>query len=81
LSPILDKDFLNGLDADFENNESGLQGNDNINEYDKEDSLWIQAAGYKGYYNFDLNYDGQVNNNDKNDFWLPNLGKGSQVPQ
>ena len=29
----------------------------------------------------DLNFDLQINNIDKNDFWLPNSGMGSQVPE
>jgi hypothetical protein len=52
-----------------------------IDVNDKSDSLWKQVAGNKGYYNFDLNYDGQLNNIDKNSYWKPNLGMGSQVPQ
>ena len=52
-----------------------------IDEYDKNDTLWNQEAGYKGYFRFDLNQDGQINNLDKNDFWQPNIGKGTQVPE
>lgn len=52
-----------------------------INEYDKSDSLWVEMTGYRGYHNFDLNQDGEVNNIDKNDFWLPNLDEGTQVPE
>ncbi len=42
---------------------------------------WNMSAGNPGYLSADLNLDGQADNRDKNDFWLPNLGKGTQVPQ
>ncbi len=42
--------------------------------------LWNNQAGKKGYLKSDLNMDGQAGNKDKDDFWLPNLGKGSQLP-
>jgi len=29
----------------------------------------------------DLNFDKQVNNRDKDSFWYPNNGKGTNVPQ
>jgi hypothetical protein len=41
---------------------------------------WNQAAGKRGYLFPDLNLDGQADNLDKDDFWLPNVGKGSMVP-
>ena len=43
--------------------------------------LWESQAGTTGYYSSDLNLDTQVNNQDKNDYWMPNLGEGSQVPE
>jgi len=43
-------------------------------------SSWDPGAGTTGYLQSDLNFDTQVNNPDKNDFWLPNLGEGSKVP-
>jgi len=52
-----------------------------IDEYDKNDTLWNQIVGNRGYNNFDLNQDGQTNNIDKNDYWQPNMGKGTQVPE
>jgi hypothetical protein len=55
-------------------NASGL-----IDLLDK-DTNWSSEAGSSGYRKPDLNLDIQVNNKDKNDYWLPNLGKGSMVP-
>jgi hypothetical protein len=42
---------------------------------------WILQAGSAGYLNGDTDIDGQVNNPDKNDLWLKNLNKESQVPE
>ncbi len=43
-------------------------------------NIWnVQAAGW-GYKTGDFNMDGQVNNQDKNDFWVPNMDSGTQVP-
>ncbi len=41
---------------------------------------WTTDAGSSGYYYGDFDINSQVNNFDKNDVWLPNDGKGSQVP-
>jgi hypothetical protein len=42
---------------------------------------WIPQAGSAGYLNGDTDLDGQVNNPDKNDWWLKNLNNESQVPE
>jgi hypothetical protein len=42
---------------------------------------WETSAGMQGYLSSDLNLDGQSDNRDKDDLWLPNVGKGSFVPQ
>lgn len=42
--------------------------------------LWENEAGTKGYIFSDYNLDSESNNIDKDNFWLPNIGKGSQVP-
>ncbi|MFU8842792.1 MAG: hypothetical protein ACNA7V_03175 [Bacteroidales bacterium] len=55
-------------------------GNGLIDEYDK-DMNWTTEAGNAGYHSADLNLDSQVNNLDKDDLWVPNLGKESKVPQ
>ena len=44
------------------------------------DPNWSNEAGTSGYYPTDLNLDSEVNNLDKNDYWLPNEGKAAQVP-
>ncbi len=44
-------------------------------------TFWInEAAEMQDYYKSDFNLDTQVDNKDKDDFWVPNQGKGSQVP-
>jgi hypothetical protein len=42
---------------------------------------WKSNAGKTGYFPADLNFNRQVNNSDKDSFWLPNYGKGTNVPQ
>jgi hypothetical protein len=49
-----------------------------INDNDK--FLWNTQAGNPGYLPEDMNLDGEAENQDKNDFWLPNKGKGVQMP-
>lgn len=44
------------------------------------DLLWKNEAGKNGYFDSDVNLDGQADNQDKNDTWLENLNKQSQVP-
>ena len=43
--------------------------------------LWENEAGTSGYHESDFNLDGESNNQDKNDCWLPNQGEGSQIPE
>jgi PKD repeat protein len=43
--------------------------------------LWVTQAGLNGYNSFDLNLDSETENPDKDDFWLPNIGEESQVPE
>jgi len=42
---------------------------------------WDDDAGKAGYFPADMNLDQQVNNKDKNIYWLPNKGNVSNVPQ
>ena len=53
-------------------------GDNAINIFDK--TTWKAQAGTSGYRSADLNMDGQVTNNDKNDLWLINLNTQSQIP-
>jgi len=48
-----------------------------------EDKLtWEIFSGAKGYFLEDLNFDGEVNNPDKDDIWILNTNtKSSQVPE
>ncbi len=42
--------------------------------------VWNLQAGKKGYLKGDLNMNTEVDNTDKNDYCLPNIGEESQVP-
>ena len=53
---------------------------DYVDDVDKS-IQWENETGTEGYSASDLNLDTQINNQDKNDFWLPNFGEGSQVPE
>lgn len=50
-----------------------------INLSDK--TQWTSMAGKKGYLSADFNMNVQVNNLDKNGYWLPNRALISQIPQ
>ena len=54
-------------------------GNGNINTDDKT-NVWSLQAGTNGYIPSDYNLDSESNNIDKDDFWIPNIGEGTQVP-
>ncbi len=43
--------------------------------------FWDIRSGSNGFLNSDMNLDAEVNNLDKNDFWLLNINEESQVPQ
>jgi len=53
--------------------------NNIVNDGDK-DYSWLIQAGLGGYLIGDCNLDCNVGNRDKNDCWLPNLWKESQIP-
>jgi len=42
--------------------------------------IWNLQSGMKGYRTADFDMNGQVQNQDKNDTWRPNIGKNSSVP-
>ena len=44
-------------------------------------SIWSTQAGETGYKAGDFNLDGQVNNPDKDDYWVPNFGADSYIPE
>ncbi|MCF8369967.1 MAG: lamin tail domain-containing protein [Bacteroidales bacterium] len=41
---------------------------------------WDGNAGIRAYLPSDINLDSEVENRDKNDYWWPNLGTGTNVP-
>lgn len=43
--------------------------------------LWANEAGSEGYLNSDASLNGQSDNKDKNDVWVPKNEVESQVPQ
>jgi hypothetical protein len=49
-----------------------------INNIDK--TTWGANAGTKGYKTTDMNFDNQVDNQDKNEIWIGNFNKHTQVP-
>ncbi|OQX80279.1 MAG: hypothetical protein B6D64_03415 [Bacteroidetes bacterium 4484_276] len=60
-----------------------FSGNSNgdfiVNGSDK-DVNWITESGLSGYLSSDVNLDKQSDNQDKNEFWVPNNGNESSVP-
>ncbi len=50
-----------------------------VNVVDK--TIWENQAGESGYKSGDFDMDGQVNNPDKNEMWVPNDGEVGQVPE
>lgn len=42
---------------------------------------WNTMAGKSGFDSADINLDGQVDNKDKDDGWVPNNGRGTEVPE
>lgn len=83
--------FSTSGDQAFGNNQNlltpgiyGLIGGD-INADQSIDEIdlthWKTLVGEKGYFSDDTNLDGQINNPDKNDVWLPNNGKSSNLSE
>lgn len=54
-------------------------GDGTIDDLDK--AAWQLNAGNTGYFQQDHNMDSEVDNSDKNDTWLQNLGRSSQIPE
>ena len=52
----------------------------NIDEFDVS-QVWSILTGFAGYNIGDLDLNGQVNNQDKNDMWYENIGEESQIPE
>ncbi|GEM_PF-1636805 len=79
---------FNGLLGGYKEVSSNIWGmvagdyncNDTIQDNDNT-LVWKIEAGMNGYFNGDADFDGQVDNPDKNDMWLQNYNDASQVPQ
>jgi hypothetical protein len=79
----LSKAYLDGQKS-LGGGKFGMTGGDSdangIVETADKDVNWDSETGKAGYYKSDLNLDTQVNNPDKNQVWLPNIGTLSKVP-
>lgn len=53
---------------------------DNIVDANDETAVWHIDAGMSGYLGSDFSAEAESDNNDKNLYWLPNIGRTSQVP-
>jgi hypothetical protein len=60
---------------------AGDDNHDGFISIDDFSTTWNNNAGTSGLSDHDLNLDGQINNLDKDDYWLPNLGSGTGVPE
>jgi hypothetical protein len=74
----------NNGQKELEGGAYGMYGGDanadgQIDATDK--SLWTANAGTKGYRKEDFNMDTQICNKDKNNIWVENINKTSQVPE
>jgi len=61
-----------------------IAGDANANgtiEMEDKNSSWRPESGNEGYYSSDLNFDGQINNLDKDNLLLDNLNYSSQIPE
>ena len=55
-----------------------MNADGNINTTDK--TIFVNEVGTAGYLKSDITMDGQSDNKDKNDIWVPNNGVNSQIP-
>jgi C1A family cysteine protease len=91
---IFEYDFSSGIDKSYggaygnKHLGSGIYGmiggdgvqDGTIDDFDILD-IWKQQSGEAGYKEGDYNLDKDINNQDKNEIWVPNNGSGSQVPE
>ncbi len=52
----------------------------NIIEQADKSAIWETDAGLRDYFSSDLNLNGEADNKDKDDYWLPNIGSASTIP-
>lgn len=69
------------LDPDIWGMVSGDGNGDGIINMDDKLEAWSIMSGFQGYNAGDYNLNTQIDNNDKNDFWLPNIIFQSQIPE
>ena len=55
-------------------------GNGTIDQSDLH-NYWLIRAGHSGYLPADVNFDFEIDNTDKNQNWIGNLGKYSSIPE
>ncbi|MBM3434652.1 MAG: hypothetical protein FJY07_00370 [Bacteroidetes bacterium] len=90
-SGVYSYNFTNGAGQAYNSGQKDLGGGNfgmysadgnadgTISATDKAD--WTNQAAMSGYNTKDFNLDGEVNNIDKNDFWILNEGVWSEVPE
>lgn len=84
-------DFTNSASQDYGDNQTNLSngyfgmvaGDINVDGFINQDDfiLWKLKAGQQGYLMEDLDLNSQVENIEKNDYWLPNVGKSEILPE
>jgi len=88
---IYSYDFTSGIDQAYLNGQkeitpgiwgmiSGDPDASGIIDIVDKTGFWETTSGKSGYLPYDLNLDKEVNHKDKNDYWLPNLGEGANIP-
>jgi hypothetical protein len=60
---------------------SGDGNGDGSIDIDDKTAEWQMEAGKSGFWMEDYNMDGQVDNRDKDDCWVPNVGYTSAIPK
>jgi hypothetical protein len=79
----LSQAYLNGQKAIGGGMYGMIGGDSDANgtvDTDDKDLNWNIEAGETGYFQSDLNLDGQINNPDKNDVWEINLNSSTTIP-
>jgi parallel beta-helix repeat protein len=82
-------DFSTGISQAYGNDEKMVSGKAVIyggdasgnGEIGSDDAaIWLNEVGTSGYLKTDVTFDGQSDNKDKNDIWVPNNGVNSEIP-
>ncbi|MCB0804342.1 MAG: hypothetical protein KDC05_01010 [Bacteroidales bacterium] len=88
---IYSYDFSDGIAKAFQNGQTqvttgifgmtaGDNNPDNVVNIDDLNPGWSTNSGKSGFYPEDINFDGEVNNLDKDDIWYINVGLNAKLP-